>query len=308
MEHARRRQAAAAARRGGVHGRRLLGAGGPLAADRRHGARAAPLRRDGRRGGCGQQRAPRSRRRPAARPVGVARRLLGGTWPRHRHARPRVRHPRARRLPAPEPAARDRRGLGRPDRGRVGLRARRGLGADPRGAVVHAAPAEVAAHAPWAAAAVPAGHARGALRSALGRARAPLVRDERARVGSLGGGRDPRGPRRRRRALARRRGLRHRGAQPGRRDSVFSRVRRHVPVARRLSACAVRDRTRGGARVRDLHAGRLVRADDDRRRGDPRRPREGRLAVGPGLRLRLLAGGGRRCPTEVGHRGTRPTT
>ena len=52
---------------------------------------------------------------------------------------------------------------------------------------------------------------------------------------------------------------------------VVSRVRRHVPVARRLSACAVRDRSRGGARVRDLHAGRLVRADDDRRRGDPRR-------------------------------------
>src|SRR6476619_1362832 len=139
-------------------------------------------------------------------------------------------------------------------------------------------------------AALPAGHARGALRSSVGRARAPLVRDERARVGSLGGGRDPRGPRRRRRALARRRRLRHRGAQPGRRDPLFSRVRRHVPVARRLSACAVRDRTRGGACVRDLHAGRLVRADDDRRRGDPRRAREGRLAVGPGLRLRLLAG------------------
>ena len=183
-----------------MHGGRLLGAGGPLAADRRHEARAAPLRRDGRRGGCGEQRAPRPRRRPAARPVGVARRLLGGTWPRHRHARPRVRHPRTGRLPASEPAARDRRGLGRPDRGRVGRRARRDLGADPRGAVVHAAPAEVAAHAPWAAAAIPAGHARGALRSALGRARAPLVRDERARVGSLGGGRDPRGSRRRRRS------------------------------------------------------------------------------------------------------------
>ena len=130
-----------------------------------------------------------------------------------------LRHPGARRFPASEPAARDRRGLGRPDRRRVGRRARRDLGADPRGAVVHASPAEVAAHAPWAAAALPAGHARGALRPALGRARAPLVRDERARVGSLGGGRDPRWPRRRRRALARRRGLRHRGAQPRRRDS-----------------------------------------------------------------------------------------
>ncbi len=43
---------------------------------------------------------------------------------------------------------------------------------------------QVAAHAPWAAAAFPAGHARGPLRSALGRAGSRLVRDERAAWGA----------------------------------------------------------------------------------------------------------------------------
>ena len=49
------------------------------------------------------------------------------------------------------------------------------------------------------------------------------------------------------------------------------------------------DRPRGGARVRDLHAGRLVRPDHDRRRGDPRRARQGRVADGADLRLRVAA-------------------
>ena len=102
-------------------------------------------------------------------------------------------------------------------------------------------------------------------------------------------GRDPRRARGRRRAHARRRDLRHGGPQPRRRDPVVTRLRRHLPVARRVGARAVRDRPRGRARVRDLHAGRLVRPDDDRRCGDPRRARQGRVADGPDLRLRIAA-------------------
>ena len=201
-----------------------------------------------------------------------------------------LRHPRARRLPARQPAARDGRGLGRPDRRRLGRRARRGLGADPRGARRTRG----------------GGRGRGARTagcragSCATRSRASPIRCRPSAAlvwfgmsvaawGAWALGRDPRRARRRRRALARRRDLRHGGAQPRRRDPVVTRVRRHLPVARRVGARAVRDRPRGGARVRDLHAGRLVRPDDDRRRGDPRRARQGRVADGADLRLRLAA-------------------
>ena len=89
----------------------------------------------------------------------------------------------------------------------------------------------------------------------------------------VGRGGDPRRAGRRGRALPRRRALRDRGAQPRRRDPVLSGVRRHLPVAGRLGARALRHRSRGGSRVRDRDAGRLVRPDDHRGRGDPRLPR-----------------------------------
>ena len=215
--------------------RRRAGGGSPT-----RGSGSA-LRRDGRGRGRGEQRAARACRRPAPRAVGLAGRLLRRPRARDGRARPRLRHPRAGRVMlASLPLVTDEGWVDRIVVGSVLVLVV--LAAVIALARSYTAPASRPARAPRSPAAVrPATRWRGS------RTRSPwngagLVRAQRCGLERVGARREPRRARRRCRALAGRGGLRHRRAQPRRHDSVLARLRRHLSVAGRVRAGALRRR------------------------------------------------------------------
>ena len=258
------RAAGSAARRRGLYGGRLLAPGGPLAQDRPHGREPGPVRRDGRRRRRRQQRAARTSRRPAPRPLGLARCVLVRPRYRHGHLRPRLRPRRPAHLSPRHASARHGRVVGGQDRRwRVDRRCVAGA-RHRRGSRLHAeAPRGEAPPQPRSS--LHARRARGALRASRRDPHAGARASQRRRVAHLGARRVPRRAIGRDRADDRPGDLRHGGAQSRRGDPVVARVRGHVPVARRVRPRAVRHPAGERARLRDRAPGRVVRPDDPRR-------------------------------------------